>query len=80
MNFGIGVGGESSQVNHEGAQRVCTYKDFSNCKPKAFYGNEGIVGITRWIEKTHSIFEISSCVEGSKVKFVACTIADAAMS
>lgn len=35
-----------------GIQRACTYKDFINCKPRTFYGNEGVVGLTRWIEKT----------------------------
>lgn len=42
--------------------------------------NEGVVGLTRWIEKTKSVFEINSCAEESKVKFVACNFQDAAMS
>nr|KAJ0186099.1 hypothetical protein LSAT_V11C900481700 [Lactuca sativa] len=31
-----------------------------NCKIKMFYGNVGVIGLTRWIEKTESIIEISS--------------------
>lgn len=42
--------------------------------------NHGVVGLIRWIEKTKSIFEISSCVEGCKVKFAACAFVDTAMS
>lgn len=62
-NFGIGAGGESSQVNHQGAPRACTYKEFANYKLKTLYRNEGVIGLTRWIEKTESIFEINFCVE-----------------
>lgn len=77
---GVGAGREISQVNHQGSQRTCPYEDFANFKPKKFYGNKGTVGLTRWIEKTESVFEISSCVEESKVKFVACTFRNATMS
>lgn len=75
-----GTGGEGSQGNEKGAQIECTYKDFMNCKGRMFYGNKEVVGLTRWIEKTESIFEINSCVKKSKVKFAACMFADAAMS
>lgn len=78
-NSGIRAGGESSQGNNQGAPRACMQKDFINCKPKTFDGNEGVVGITRWIEKTKSIFEISYCAEGCRVKFVAYTFGDKAM-
>lgn len=72
--------GKGSQVNEKGAQRACTDKYFMTCKPRMFYGNEGVVGLTRWIEKIDSVFEISSCIEGSTVKFVACTFPDVTMS
>ncbi|GKB20742.1 hypothetical protein Tco_0854665 [Tanacetum coccineum] len=35
---------------------------------------ERAVELRRWIEKTESVFEISECVEGKKVKFVAATL------
>ncbi|KAI3708814.1 hypothetical protein L2E82_38287 [Cichorium intybus] len=61
-------------------QRACTYKDFANCKPKAFHGDSGVIALTRWIEKTESIFDISACPEEFKVKYAACTFAKAALS
>ena len=33
-------------VRNEGnvrTARMCTYKDFTNCKPKSFHGTEGVV-------------------------------------
>ena len=56
--------------------RECTYKDFTNCKPRTFNGIGGVIALSQWFEKTESIFEICSYTEGSKVKFVACTFSD----
>lgn len=80
INFGIGEGGESSQGNNQGALRACAYKDFVNYKPKTFYGNEGVVGLIRWIKKIECVFKISSRAEGFKVEFPTCTFADTIMS
>ena len=52
---------------HVGTARTCTYKDFMNCRPKIFHGNEGVVNLTRWIEKTESVFQISFCPDDCKV-------------
>ncbi|GJS12662.1 hypothetical protein Tco_0407134 [Tanacetum coccineum] len=41
--------------------RPCFYADFMKCQPLNFKENEGIVGLTRWIEKMESIFNISGC-------------------
>ncbi|GKD53754.1 putative reverse transcriptase domain-containing protein, partial [Tanacetum coccineum] len=41
--------------------RPCFYADFMKCQPLNFKGNEGIVGLTRWIEKMESVFNISGC-------------------
>ena len=65
---------------HVGTARTCTYKDFMNCRPKIFHGNEGVVNLTRWIEKTESVFQISFCPDDCKVRFAACTFADAALT
>ncbi|KAI3740563.1 hypothetical protein L2E82_31031 [Cichorium intybus] len=46
--------------------RVCTYKDFANCKPVAFHGTGGVLALTRWIEKTESIFDFSACPRNSR--------------
>ncbi|XP_023763050.1 uncharacterized protein LOC111911512 [Lactuca sativa] len=65
---------------HVGTTRTCTYKDFMNCGPKSFHGNEGVVNLTRWIEKKKSIFQISFCPDNCKVRFAACTFADATLT
>ncbi|GKB09634.1 hypothetical protein Tco_0837946 [Tanacetum coccineum] len=41
--------------------RPCFYADFMKCQPLNFKGNEGVVGLTRWIEKMESVFNISGC-------------------
>nr|KAJ0227924.1 hypothetical protein LSAT_V11C100045840 [Lactuca sativa] len=70
-------------VRNEGnvrTTRMCTYKDFMNCKPKSFHGTEGVVSLTQWIEKTESVFQISFCPDECKVRFAACTFADATLT
>lgn len=51
-----------------------------NYKPKPFYGNEGVVGLTMWIENMEFVFEISLCVEDCKMMFAACTFIYATLS
>nr|GFC16245.1 putative reverse transcriptase domain-containing protein [Tanacetum cinerariifolium] len=41
---------------------------------------EGAVELQRWFEKTESVFEISECAEGKKVKFVADTLEGPALT
>ncbi|GKD91264.1 hypothetical protein Tco_1366771 [Tanacetum coccineum] len=41
--------------------RPCFYADFMKCQPLNFKGTEGVVGLTRWIEKMESVFNISGC-------------------
>ncbi|GKB23995.1 hypothetical protein Tco_0863396 [Tanacetum coccineum] len=41
--------------------RLCFYADFLKCQPLNFKGTEGVVGLTRWIEKMESVFNISGC-------------------
>nr|GFA61402.1 reverse transcriptase domain-containing protein [Tanacetum cinerariifolium] len=41
--------------------RPCYYADFMKCHPLKFKGTEGAVGLTRWIEKMESIFNINGC-------------------
>nr|GEU89264.1 reverse transcriptase domain-containing protein [Tanacetum cinerariifolium] len=38
--------------------------------------NEGVVGLTRWIEKMESVFNISGCAIENQVKFATCTLLD----
>ncbi|GJS11375.1 hypothetical protein Tco_0368171 [Tanacetum coccineum] len=54
--------------------RECTFAGYMKCNPTAFRGVKGAVELRRWFEKTESVFEISECVEGKKVKFSAATL------
>nr|GEX83507.1 hypothetical protein [Tanacetum cinerariifolium] len=42
--------------------RPCFYADFMKCQPLNFKGTEGIVGLTWWVKKLKSVFQISGCV------------------
>nr|GEV25537.1 putative reverse transcriptase domain-containing protein [Tanacetum cinerariifolium] len=41
--------------------RPCFYADFMKCQPLNFKRTKGVVGLTRWIEKMESVFQISGC-------------------
>ncbi|GJV88701.1 reverse transcriptase domain-containing protein [Tanacetum coccineum] len=60
--------------------RPCFYADFMKCQPLNFKGTEGVVGLTRWIEKMESIFNISGCAIENQVKFATCTLLAAALT
>ncbi|GKD13573.1 hypothetical protein Tco_1197980 [Tanacetum coccineum] len=49
--------------------RPCFYADFMKCQPLNFKGTEGVVGLTQWIEKMESVFNISGCAIENQVKF-----------
>nr|GEX71007.1 putative reverse transcriptase domain-containing protein [Tanacetum cinerariifolium] len=40
----------------------------------------GVVGLTRWIEKMESIFQISNCTVACQVKFASCTMQGSALT
>ncbi|GKE16106.1 putative reverse transcriptase domain-containing protein [Tanacetum coccineum] len=52
----------------------CTFVGFMKCNPTVFLGVEGAVELRRWFKKIKSVFEISECAEGKKVKFAAATL------
>ncbi|GJZ78251.1 hypothetical protein Tco_0642923 [Tanacetum coccineum] len=56
------------------AVRECTFVGFMKCNPIVFHGIEGAIELRRWFEKTESVFGISECAEGKKVRFVAATL------
>nr|GEY25422.1 reverse transcriptase domain-containing protein [Tanacetum cinerariifolium] len=78
--------GDGSQSSHEDnprhvqTTRPCFYADFIKCHPLNFKGNEGVVGLTRWIEKMESVFNISGCAIENQVKFATCTLLDTALT
>ncbi|GJQ90406.1 putative reverse transcriptase domain-containing protein [Tanacetum coccineum] len=60
--------------------RLCFYANFMKCQPLNFKGTEGVVGLTRWIEKMESVFNISGCAIENQVKFATCTLLGAALT
>nr|GEV70636.1 hypothetical protein [Tanacetum cinerariifolium] len=60
--------------------RPCFYADFMKCQPLNIKGTEGVVGLTRWIEKMESVFQISGCAIENQVKFATCNLLDAALT
>ncbi|GKC41836.1 hypothetical protein Tco_1059558 [Tanacetum coccineum] len=56
------------------AVHECTFAGFMKCNPTVFPDVEGAVELRRWFEKIESVFEISECAEGKKVKFAAATL------
>ncbi|GKD82965.1 hypothetical protein Tco_1349804, partial [Tanacetum coccineum] len=50
------------------AARECTFVGFMKCNHAAFHEVKGAVELRRWLEKTESVFEISECAQGKKVK------------
>ncbi|GJR14708.1 putative reverse transcriptase domain-containing protein [Tanacetum coccineum] len=60
--------------------RECTFGGFMKCNSAAFCEVEGAVELRRWFEKTESVFKISECAEGKKVKFVAATLEEPALT
>nr|GEY32756.1 hypothetical protein [Tanacetum cinerariifolium] len=60
--------------------RECTYKDYLNCGPLKFNGTEGVIGLTRWFERTESVFCINNCIAETQVKFATCTLIGSALT
>ncbi|GJY68002.1 putative reverse transcriptase domain-containing protein [Tanacetum coccineum] len=42
--------------------RPCYFANFMKCQPLNFKGIEGVVSLTRWIEKMEAVFNISGCM------------------
>nr|GFC87650.1 reverse transcriptase domain-containing protein [Tanacetum cinerariifolium] len=79
-------GGDGSHSSHAEnprnmhIARPFYYVDFMKCHPLNFKGTEGAVGLTRWIEKIESVFNISGCAVENQVKFATCTLLDATLT
>nr|GEW50308.1 reverse transcriptase domain-containing protein [Tanacetum cinerariifolium] len=78
--------GDASHSSHEDNRMnvqtapPCFYADFMKYQPLNFKGTKGVVGLTRWIEKMESIFNISGCAIENQVKFATCTLLGAALT
>nr|GEW12408.1 reverse transcriptase domain-containing protein [Tanacetum cinerariifolium] len=60
--------------------RKCSYKEFISCKPFNFKGTEGVIGLIRWFERTKLVLSRSNYTKDCKVKFVAGTLTEEALS
>ena len=69
----------SNQGENQGHQRMCSYKEFMNSKPRTYHVDDRVVTLTRWFLKLESIFEICARPSEFNVKYVACTLVDSAM-
>ncbi|GJX06867.1 putative reverse transcriptase domain-containing protein [Tanacetum coccineum] len=58
----------------------CTFAGFVKCNTTVFRGIEGAIELQRWFEKTESVFGISECAEGKKVRFAAATLEGPALT
>ncbi|GJV15489.1 putative reverse transcriptase domain-containing protein [Tanacetum coccineum] len=78
--------GDASHSSHRDDRRnvqtarPCFYADFMKCQPLNFKGTEGVVGLTRWIEKIESVFNISGCAIENHVKFANYTLLGVALT
>nr|GEX76714.1 retrotransposon protein, putative, Ty3-gypsy subclass [Tanacetum cinerariifolium] len=68
--------GSGPARGQDAAPAVCkyTFAGFIKCNPTTFCGTKGVVELLRLFEKTKSVFRISECVEGKKVRFAAATL------
>nr|GEY33855.1 reverse transcriptase domain-containing protein [Tanacetum cinerariifolium] len=79
------VNGDTSHTTGTGPRTVrptreCTYKDYLNRGPLKFNGTEGVIGLTRWFERTKSVSSISNCTSENQVKFASCTLIGSALT
>nr|GEU46753.1 putative reverse transcriptase domain-containing protein [Tanacetum cinerariifolium] len=61
-------------------QRQCTYTDLLKCQPMSFQGTEGVIGLTQWLGKMESVFQISNCTVTCQVKFASYTLQGSALT
>nr|GEX79910.1 hypothetical protein [Tanacetum cinerariifolium] len=72
----LGTGGRRQMTT----PRECTYTDFLKCQPMSFQGTKRVVGLTRWLEKMESVFQINNCTVACQVKFASCTLQGSALT
>nr|GEY98540.1 hypothetical protein [Tanacetum cinerariifolium] len=73
--FGLVRGQDTTPIVHK-----FTFVGFMKCNPTVFHGTKGAVELQRWFEKTESVFGISECAEGKKVKFATATLQGPALT
>nr|GEU30686.1 hypothetical protein [Tanacetum cinerariifolium] len=63
-----------------GRNNGCSYKTFLACNPRDYDRKGCVVALTRWIEKMEYVIENSGCVENQKVKYVASSFINKALT
>nr|GEU79514.1 hypothetical protein [Tanacetum cinerariifolium] len=58
-------------LNGQGNNQGCSYKEFLACNRKEYDGKGCTVVLTRWIEKMESVQDMSGCSNEQKVKYIA---------
>ncbi|GKA85134.1 putative reverse transcriptase domain-containing protein, partial [Tanacetum coccineum] len=79
-NQGLGANGGVEEINRNenvgnvlvnGNRVGYSYKEFLACNHKEYDGKGGAVVLTRWIEKTENVQDMSGCSNDQKVKYTA---------
>ncbi|GJU95037.1 putative reverse transcriptase domain-containing protein [Tanacetum coccineum] len=71
--------GDADNINESLWRNSTTWRRKHSSHVSITEGNEGVVGLTRWIEKMESVFNISGCAIEHQVKFATCTLLEAAL-
>nr|GEY25669.1 hypothetical protein [Tanacetum cinerariifolium] len=74
----LGLGCDNIEMDRTVRKVMSDLSELKN--PITFRGNEGAVGLIRWIEKTKMVFTVSKCIEANKVVFAAATFQDRALT
>nr|GFA14870.1 hypothetical protein [Tanacetum cinerariifolium] len=61
-------------------EKIYIFAGFMKCNLVVLRGVKGAIKLRRWFENTQSVFEISKCAEGKKVKFAAATLEGPALT
>nr|GEV93357.1 hypothetical protein [Tanacetum cinerariifolium] len=69
-------------ITRQGTSNIMTPEAFQAMIDQAMLRNStnGVVGLSHWYEKMESVFHISGCAIENQVKFVTCTMLDAALT
>ncbi|GJX57485.1 putative reverse transcriptase domain-containing protein [Tanacetum coccineum] len=79
-NANNGNGNGANGGNGRNGNNGCTYKSFMSCSPNEYDGKGGAVILTRWIEKMETVIDNSGCAKNQKVKYVASSLANKALT
>nr|GEY04803.1 reverse transcriptase domain-containing protein [Tanacetum cinerariifolium] len=68
-------------INNLIAQRVTeALAEYETQRNSLWNGTKGVIGLTRWFERTESVSSISNCTAENQVKFASCTLIGSALT